>query len=103
VKAHLAVRRSFERTGGTPSLASRDGNGHSAPQLLRKGDPARPVLQELIEEGRSFSAPETASSEFQRALDEVRQLEAVDIGPAPVIAFLAGYGAASLYYDLTGG
>lgn len=63
-----------------------------------------PVLQQLLEAGRGYAAVEGADQnpEFQRALDEVRTLEALEIGPAVAVAFLVGYGAGSLYCDLHG-
>lgn len=63
-----------------------------------------PVLQQLVEAGRGFAAAESTDKnpEFQRALDEVRALEALEIAPVVAVAFLVGYGAASLYCDLNG-
>ncbi len=63
-----------------------------------------PVLQQLLEAGRGYAAAESADQnpEFQRALHEVRALEAAEIVAPLVVGFLVGYGAAALYCDTYG-
>jgi len=62
------------------------------------------VLQELIDQGRQFAATESAGgSDFQRARNEVHQLDAEEVLPIILVGgFLMGYGPAALYCDTYG-
>jgi hypothetical protein len=59
-----------------------------------------PVLNELLQHGTETLATDSPSgTELRQARDEVRQVLSTD--SVLVIAFLTGYGAFSLYHDLT--
>lgn len=61
---------------------------------------APPALAEAARRVRELEAADAADADdLSVARAEVQQSVATDFGPATVIAFAAGYGFASMYYD----